>query len=48
MTTIYRIVHEFGWTEFINKTEAEAYRDANHAGCQIEEIERDISDPSTE
>lgn len=44
MSTIFRIIHSFGWVEFADKTEAESYRDAHHAGCEIEEFQKDLSE----
>lgn len=44
MTTIYRVVHPSGWVEFIDQTEAVAYRDAHHPGCEIQELQRDLSE----
>lgn len=43
MTTIYRILHPLGWVEFIDQAEAEAYRDEHHAGCEIQQIQRNLS-----
>jgi hypothetical protein len=47
MTTIYRIVHPSGYVEFIDKGEAEKYRDEHYAGCDIQELERDLSENAT-
>jgi hypothetical protein len=44
MTTVYRIVHPYGWVEFIDQAKAEAYRDSHHAGCEIQELQRDLSE----
>lgn len=48
MQTIYRIVHPSGWVEFIDREEAEAYRDEHHLGCEIQEIQKDLSESPAE
>lgn len=44
MTTIYRIIHPVGWVEFVGQADAVAYRDQHHSGCEIQELQRDLSD----
>jgi hypothetical protein len=44
MTTIYRVIHPIGWVEFISQSEASVYRDKHHSGCEIQEIQRDLSE----
>lgn len=34
----YRIIHPLGYVEFLTLADAEAYRDANHPGCEIVEV----------
>jgi hypothetical protein len=47
MTTVYRIVHLSGWVEFIDQAEAEAYRNEHHADCEIQKLQRDLSEDAS-
>lgn len=44
MSTVFRIIHSNGWVEFTDQAEAIAYRDTHHAGCEIQELQRDLSE----
>ena len=44
MTTVYRIVHPSGWVEFVDQAEAEMYRNEHYVGCEIQKLQRDLSE----
>lgn len=41
MITIYKIILENGYIEFLNMDEATEYRDKNHKNSEIETIRRE-------